>query len=139
MNQINGKQTNGDSRRAFSVIGLMIVVAVIGIVVALALPAQMRSQQISHARACQENLARISGASEAYALQNSLGGTSTVNLDDLVQTTGTGFLQKLPQCPAGGTYSITHISAGPQCSIGKNPAEPQAPHLRNIPIPHVSP
>lgn len=116
----------------------MIVVAVIGMVVAVAVPAQMRSQEITHARTCQENLARISGAVQAYALQKSLSGTSAVSLDDLVQTTGTGFLRELPHCPTGGTYSITRIDGAPTCSIGENPGAPIAPHVSTIPVPRVS-
>ncbi len=137
MNQLMVKQGGWVGRGGVSVVGLMVVVGVIGMVIAFAMPAQMRSRQIQHARTCQENMARISGAVEAYALQNSLSGTSAVALDDLVETTGTGFLRESPECPVGGTYRVNFVSDVVQCSVGENPGAGYAPHVKSMAVPRA--
>src|SRR5690606_38292290 len=96
---------------------IMIVVAIIGIIIAIAVPAFLRARETARGRACQENLSKIDGAVEQYAMEHNLGHNGTVNLTDLYNAEGTGYLKAAPVCPAGGTYD-TEISIGdaPECS-----------------------
>jgi len=113
--------------RGVSAVGVMITVAVIGITLAVAVPAQMRAREISHARICQENLARIGGAIDAYSLDTKRVSGEPIPLGNLVKPGANGYLETMPQCPAGGAYTIdtgAHVS----CSVGENRAAEYAPH-----------
>lgn len=124
------------SKRAFSVIEFVVIIAMLGLVIAVGAPAFLRHQAITHARTCQENLSRIEAALEAYRLDHSLTQVADTNVDDLVDTTGTGRLAQLPQCPARGTYHITKGKA--TCSVGDNKANTFAPHIYSTELPYVA-
>jgi prepilin-type N-terminal cleavage/methylation domain-containing protein len=121
------KKTQG-----FTLVEIMIVVAIIGIIIAIAVPAFLRARENSRGRACQENLSKIDGSKEQYALEFKLSNGGTVTSDDLLNppntTTGAkqGYLKSWPKCPSGGTYSIAVIGDDPACSIGttNSPFEP---------------
>ena len=89
-------------KKGFTLVEIMIVVAIIGILVAIAVPGFLRARETSRARACQENLSKIDGAKENYALDNNLGEAGTVAWSDIV-TGKTGYIRKQPSCPAGGS------------------------------------
>lgn len=117
-------------RKGFTLVEIMIVMAIIGIVVAISVPAFMRSREISRARACQENLSKISGAIDQYALEFKQSGSDPVSLTDLVKPDGTGYLKALPRCDSGGTYGDEMtVDATPTCSIGENEGADFAPHI----------
>ncbi len=101
-------------KKGFTLVEIMIVVAIIGIIIAIAVPAFLRAREQSRGTACQENLAKIDGAVEQYALENKLGQGESVTVADLVGVTG--YLKKDPECPAGGAYD-TEVSIGtdPTC------------------------
>ena len=59
--------------KGFTLVEIMIVVAIIGIIIAIAVPAFLRARENSRGRACQENLAKIDGSKEQYGLEFKLG------------------------------------------------------------------
>ena len=120
-------------RSGFTLTEIMIVIAVIGIVLAIAAPTWLRQREISRAAACQENLAKIDGAVEQYAIEFKLsGGAPLVYPTDLLAPggsgTGTGYLRNVPECHAGGTYTMNVVGEIPTCSIGAN-NDPYAAHV----------
>lgn len=121
--------------RAFSVVELIVVIAMLGLVIAVGAPAFLRDRAISGARTCQENLARLQGAVEGYRLEHSITGAPNIAVDDLVDTTGTGVIASVPHCPAGGHYSVDNGKA--RCSIGPNSAATYAPHIYSTELPFV--
>ena len=69
-------------------------------------------------RACQENLAKIDGAKEQWALETNALATATPGWDDLVtDDPATSFLKSQPECPGGGTYTLGNVATEPTCSI----------------------
>jgi hypothetical protein len=94
----------------------MTVLATAGVATAIAVPAFLRARENSRGRACQENLVKIDSAKEQYALEHSLKSGSSVSLSDLVKENGTGYLERTPECPAGGKYTIGTIGEDPKCS-----------------------
>lgn len=121
--------------KAFTLVEIMIVIAIIGVIVAIAMPAFLRAREVSRARACQENLAKIEGAIQVHATEDKLGQNDAVEFDDLIKEEGTGYLKRIPSCPANGTYTITTVGEEPTCSISENEGAPFAPHLIDVAVP----
>ena len=100
---------------------IMIVVAIIGLLAAMAIPNLVRARATSQANACINNLHKISDASDEFALEfgKSTGAHVSLNRDltPYIKLNATG---KLPPCPAHGTYGIENIGDKPTCSIGNN-------------------
>ena len=106
------------THKAFTLVEIMIVVAIIGILIAIAVPGFVKARTTSRARACQENLSKIDGAKEQYALEENQAVGATVAWSNLVATDGSGYIKKQPVCPGGGTYTIGNIGTDPTCSLG---------------------
>lgn len=117
---------------AFTLIEVMVVMAVIAIVVAIATPTWLRQRELSRGRACQETLSKIDGAKEQYALEFKANNGATVTMDDIVvppgSTAGQGYLRGTPLCPSSGTYELNVVGAIPECTIGDTIA-PWEPHI----------
>jgi prepilin-type N-terminal cleavage/methylation domain-containing protein len=106
------------AQKGFTLVEIMIVVAIIGILIAIAVPGFVRARTQSRARACQENLTKIDGAKEQYALERNLAQGATITLANLINTTDATqtYMKQTPVCPAGGTYTPNAIGTDPTCS-----------------------
>jgi prepilin-type N-terminal cleavage/methylation domain-containing protein len=108
-------------KKGFTLVEIMIVVAIIGILIAIAVPGFLRARENSRGRACQENLQKIDGAKEQWALENRLSNGSTVGSSWLSNTDicgPNGYIKREPNCPSGGSYTPNNIGTDPTCSIG---------------------
>jgi Tfp pilus assembly protein PilE len=94
----------------------MIVVLIIGILMAIAVPNFISARTNSRKSACVANLRQIEGAKEQWAMVAKKGATDTPTSDDLLGTPTTGFIKSWPSCPVGGTYTIGNMSTRPTCS-----------------------
>jgi prepilin-type N-terminal cleavage/methylation domain-containing protein len=104
-------------KKGFTLVEIMIVVAIIGIIIAIAVPAFLRARENARGRACQENLSKIDGAKEQYALEKRLSnGSAAPLMTDLAGTRQ--YIKQEPRCPSGGSYDILPIGTDPTCSIG---------------------
>ncbi len=113
----------GVARKAFTLVEIIIVLAIVGIIVAIAGPTWFRQRELSRATACQENLLKIHGAEQQYAMEYRLSVGSAINYPaDFIQPAGAnvgqGYLRGAPDCPANGLYSIAAVGETPTCSIG---------------------
>ena len=88
-----------NNKKGFTLVELMVVVAIIGILVAIAVPIYNASQDRARINACKGNLRTINGAISMFIADN---GTPPANIAALVPN----YLQSTPTCPDGGTYSI---------------------------------
>ena len=99
----------------------MIVVAIIGLLAAIAIPNFVKARATAQANACINNLKQIDGAVNQFALEahKTTGATITYpsDLTPYIKLNASG---SLPPCPAGGAYSVGLIGANPQvnCSLG---------------------
>ena len=119
--------------RGFTLVEIMIVVAIIGILIAIAVPGFLRARENSRGRACQENLTKIDGAKEQWALENKKSngtscGSGSAFLDDTNIFGPNGYVKKKPTCPSGGSYTVNPIGTDPTCSIGTT-NYPFTPHV----------
>ena len=109
-------------RRAFTLIEIMIVIAIIGLLAAIAIPNFVKSRQTAQRNACIKNLQQIDGAKETWALeQKKSPGAAIVEADINTYIKGGA-----PQCPASGAYSYGPVGTDPTCTI-RNHVLPTGP------------
>jgi len=108
------------SRRAgFTLVEIMIVVAIIGLLAAIAIPNFVSARARAQANACINNLKQIDGAAGQFALEQGKKTGDTINFPvDLTPYIKLNAASSLPACPAGGTYSDGKVGDQPQCSLG---------------------
>ncbi len=76
------------SRKGFTLIELMIVIAIIGILAAIAIPNFRKAREQAREKACYANIRVILGAIEMYNMDHSAMKTNIIDTD----VTGTGIL-----------------------------------------------
>ncbi len=113
-------------KRGFTLIEIMIVIMIIGMLLAVAVPSFLRARDVSRARACQSNLKNLVGAKERWAMDNNRGATDTPTMDQIALP-GV-YIRSVPVCPSDGTYTLGALNVMPTCSIGGAATDPTA-HL----------
>lgn len=106
-------QTN--RRAAFTLVEIMIVVAIIGLLAAIAIPNFVKARTTAQMNACINNLRQIDGAIQQWALEEKKASDEPV-----VEANVTPYLKNSVSCPAGGTsfgdsYELTTVNASPTC------------------------
>ncbi len=101
----------------FTLVEIMIVVAIIGLLAAIAIPNFVKARATAQKNSCIANLKQIDGAVQQWALENKKAATDTYALTD---TTLLAYLKgtRVPVCPGGGAYSAAAtVSGAPTCSL----------------------
>jgi prepilin-type N-terminal cleavage/methylation domain-containing protein len=105
------KQTNA----GFTLVEIMIVVAIIGMLASIAIPNYMKARQSAQRATCVENLQAIEGAVETWALETRKASGAPVTYEDI-----SSYLKNKVVCPSGGStfedsYQITCVDSQPAC------------------------
>jgi prepilin-type N-terminal cleavage/methylation domain-containing protein len=97
------------SRSGFTLVEIMIVVAIIGLLVSMALPSWHRARENAQLNSIANNLRILEGAKQQWAMENKKSTTDSVSTTDL-----TTYLKNntLPQAVVGETY-VTAAVADP--------------------------
>ena len=104
------------ARRGFTLVEIMIVVLIIGILLAIAVPNFIKARETSRSKSCVANLKQIEAAKEQWCMDNKQATTATPADTDLYGNTN--YVKNTPACPSGGSYTIGDMATRPVCSIG---------------------
>ena len=98
--------------KGFTLVELMVVLLIIGILVAIAIPIYNNTQANAREKSCQANLRTIDGAIAQYYSDK---GEWPAGIEELVTD---GYLKSAPECPTDGkayTLDDKHVA---QCPNG---------------------
>jgi prepilin-type N-terminal cleavage/methylation domain-containing protein len=112
---------NVSRKSGFTLVEIMIVVAIIGLLAAIAIPNFVRARTTSQMNACINNLRQIDGAKQQWALETKQATSATPGYSDI-----SVYLKNAVSCPSAGadtTFGTSYgaglgsVSVNPACSI----------------------
>ena len=104
------------NKRGFTLVEIMIVVAIIGLLAAIAIPNFIRARTTAQTNACIANLKQIEGAIQVWAIDTGGPDSTSPTWAQIAPT----YLKVQPRCPVAGTataYVLVAPSATPACPV----------------------
>ena len=106
-------QIKTNKKAGFTLVEIMIVVAIIGLLAAIAIPNFVKARTTAQMNACINNLRQIDAAKQQWALENKKSDTDTPGTSDVAPYIKNN---AFPNCPASGTYTVNAVNTDPTCS-----------------------
>jgi prepilin-type N-terminal cleavage/methylation domain-containing protein len=116
-------QKKNNRKSGFTLVEIMIVVAIIGLLAAIAIPNFVKARTTSQQNACINNLRLIDSSKQQWALEQRQQSTCTPGGADLQPYLGRGNNGNLPTCPVdpatsfATSYTPNAVSTPPVCLI----------------------
>jgi len=106
---------NTSRKAGFTLVEIMIVVAIIGLLAAIAIPNFIKARNTSQVNACINNLRQLDSATQQWALENKAADTTAPAATGVYAYLKS---QQVPICPANGTYALgATVVASPTCTV----------------------
>jgi prepilin-type N-terminal cleavage/methylation domain-containing protein len=110
-------------KQGFTLVEIMIVVAIIGLLAAIAIPNFVRARTTAQQNACINNLRQLDGAKQQWALEYKAGQTDSPTIAQIQPYMGRGTNGSQPTCPADSqssfdtSYTLNNLQVAPACRI----------------------
>jgi prepilin-type N-terminal cleavage/methylation domain-containing protein len=116
-------KTSQSRKSGFTLVEIMIVVAIIGLLSAIAIPNFVKARTASQQNACINNLRQIDGAKQEWALEFKKASTAIPVATDIAPYMGRAAGGSVPICPLDSNSSFTSsyqmgdLQTAPTCKV----------------------
>ena len=97
----------------FTLVEIMIVVAVIGIMASIALPNFAKARATAQQKACIHNLSVLDETKQQWGFETRQQSTATPTIAQIQAYFGQS---RMPVCPTRGTYRLRRLDRNPTCT-----------------------
>ncbi len=101
-------------KQGFTLVEIMIVVMIIGLLAAIALPSFKKARDEAREKSCINSLRLIEAAKDQYAIDADIASGATI-ADSVLQDYMKG--ETMPTCPSGGTISANAVDTSASCTV----------------------
>ena len=94
---------------------MFVVVGIVGLLAAIAIPSFIKARETSQLNACVNNMRILESAKEQAALKHDYREGDTVSQSEVSGFLKNGFSGLI--CPKGGRYTVNPVGQNPECSV----------------------